>query len=99
MSSTSAAAQTVPGRRAERREGEGRQVDHPGDEERCRAGDEASGKPPKHRWKLSSEHMAAPPPVKTSVPELPASRVRVDAEVPSEEVERRVQQAARQLGR
>jgi trigger factor len=36
--------------------------------------------------------------VKTSVTELPESRVRVDAEVPAEEVERRVQQAARQLG-
>ncbi|MBV9424546.1 MAG: trigger factor [Solirubrobacterales bacterium] len=37
--------------------------------------------------------------VKTSVTELPDSRVRVQAEVPAEEVERRVQQAARQLGR
>jgi trigger factor len=37
--------------------------------------------------------------VKTSVTELPESRVRVDAEVASEEVERRVQQAARELGR
>jgi len=43
--------------------------------------------------------MAAPSPVKTSVTELPESRVRVDAEVPAEEVERRIQQAARQLGR
>lgn len=37
--------------------------------------------------------------VKTSVTELPESRVRVQAEVPADEVERRVQQAARQLGR
>ena len=37
--------------------------------------------------------------MKTSVTELPESRVRVDAEVPAEEVERRVQQAARELGR
>ena len=36
--------------------------------------------------------------VKTTVTELPESRVRVDAEVPSEEVERRVQEAARSLG-
>ncbi len=36
--------------------------------------------------------------VKTSVTELPESRVRLDAEVPAEEVERRVQQAARKLG-
>ena len=36
--------------------------------------------------------------LKTSVTELPESRVRVDAEVPAEEVERRVQQAARKLG-
>jgi trigger factor len=38
-------------------------------------------------------------PLKTSVTELPESRVRVQAEVPAEEVEREVQQAARQLGR
>ena len=37
--------------------------------------------------------------VKTSVTELPESRVRVEAEVAPEEVERRVQQAARELGR
>jgi trigger factor len=36
--------------------------------------------------------------VKTSVVELPESRVRVQAEVPADEVERRVQQAARKLG-
>jgi trigger factor len=38
------------------------------------------------------------PTLKTSVTELPESRVRVDAEVPAEEVERRLQQAARKLG-
>ena len=37
--------------------------------------------------------------VKTSVTELPESRVRVQAEVSAEEVERRVAEAARQLGR
>lgn len=37
--------------------------------------------------------------VTTNVTELPDSRVRVDAHVASEEVERRVQQAARELGR
>jgi trigger factor len=37
--------------------------------------------------------------VKTNVTELPDSRVRVDAEVDAEEVERRVQETARQLGR
>jgi trigger factor len=42
--------------------------------------------------------MAAPP-ISTSVTELPESRVRVQAEVPAEEVEKRVAQAARQLGR
>jgi trigger factor len=36
--------------------------------------------------------------VKTNVTELPESRVRVQAEVPAEEVERHVQQAARKLG-
>src|SRR5690242_14712610 len=43
--------------------------------------------------------MAGSTPVKTSVTELPESRVRVEAEVPAEEVERRVQQTARELGR
>jgi trigger factor len=38
-------------------------------------------------------------PLKTTVTELPESRVRVQAEVPAEEVERRVQDAARELGR
>jgi trigger factor len=42
---------------------------------------------------------AMPSPVKTTVTELPESRVRVQAEVPAEEVERRLQQAARELGR
>jgi trigger factor len=37
--------------------------------------------------------------VKTTVTELPESRVRVEAEVAPEEVERRVSQAARELGR
>ena len=40
-----------------------------------------------------------PSSVKTNVTELPESRVRVQAEVAPEEVERRVQQAARELGR
>jgi trigger factor len=38
------------------------------------------------------------PSLKTIVTELPESRVRVEAEVPAEEVERRVQEAARKLG-
>jgi len=42
--------------------------------------------------------MAAPT-ISTSVTELPESRVRVEAEVPPEEVERRIAQAARALGR
>jgi trigger factor len=37
--------------------------------------------------------------LKTNVTELPESRVRVEAQVASEEVERRLQQAARELGR
>ena len=36
--------------------------------------------------------------LKTNVTELPESRVRVEAEVPADEVERRVQQAAKKLG-
>ena len=39
------------------------------------------------------------PTVKTSITELPESRVRVQAEVSAEEVERRVTEAAQQLGR
>ncbi|HTE62072.1 MAG TPA: trigger factor [Solirubrobacteraceae bacterium] len=42
--------------------------------------------------------MAAPT-ISTSVTELPESRVRVEAEVPPEEVEKRIAQAARTLGR
>jgi trigger factor len=38
-------------------------------------------------------------PVTTTVTELPESRVRVEAEVPAAEVERRIAQAARQLAR
>jgi trigger factor len=37
--------------------------------------------------------------VKTNVTELPDSRVRVEAEVPADEVERRIEQTARSLGR
>jgi trigger factor len=37
--------------------------------------------------------------VKTTVTELPESRVRVEAEIPAEEIERRVRQAAQALGR
>ena len=40
-----------------------------------------------------------PAAVKTTVTELPESRVRVEAEVPPEEVERSVQRTARSLGR
>jgi trigger factor len=36
--------------------------------------------------------------VTTTVTELPESRVRIEAEIPADEVERRVQRAARQLG-
>src|SRR5919206_3789387 len=39
------------------------------------------------------------PTVTTTITELPESRVRVQAEVPAEEVERRIAQAARALGR
>src|SRR3954464_15706811 len=42
--------------------------------------------------------MAASP-VSATVTELPESRVRVEAEVPAAEVERRLSQAARQLAR
>ena len=51
--------------------------------------------PGEHAPKLSSGGHGR---VKTNVTELPESRVRVEAEVPAEEVERRVQQAARSSG-
>jgi trigger factor len=44
-------------------------------------------------------HTSMPTAVKTNVTELPDSRVRVEAEIPAEEVERRMQATARQLGR
>jgi trigger factor len=50
-----------------------------------------SGTPPSYRLPLMAT-------VKTNVTELPESRVRVEAEVAADEVERRVQQAARKLG-
>ncbi|WP_205697705.1 trigger factor [Conexibacter sp. SYSU D00693] len=43
--------------------------------------------------------MAAASPVKTTVTELPESRVRVEAEVPADEVGRRMAETARRLGR
>jgi trigger factor len=43
--------------------------------------------------------MASPSPVTATVTQLPESRVRVEAEVPAQEVERRLAQAARQLAR
>jgi len=43
--------------------------------------------------------MATPEHVRTRVTELPESRVRVEAEVPADEVERRVQKAAKAVGR
>ncbi|HYF28045.1 MAG TPA: trigger factor [Baekduia sp.] len=43
--------------------------------------------------------MAAATPVKTTVTELPESRVRVEAEVPAEEVTRRMAETARRLGK
>ncbi len=47
----------------------------------------------------SSYRLSGMSSVKTSVTELPESRVRVQAEVPAEEVEREVAHAAQQLGR
>ena len=47
---------------------------------------------------MSYRHRAmSPAAVKTSVTELPESRVRVEAEIPAEEVERRMEATARQL--
>jgi trigger factor len=48
---------------------------------------------------LYSERLMATDPLTTTVTELPESRVRVEAEVPAAEVEKRVAQAARGLAR
>ena len=63
-----------------------------------RAGDEPGGEAFAHGGPdaIVRERMAAG--VKTTVTELPESRVRVEAEVTPEEVQRAVEQTARQLG-
>ncbi len=50
------------------------------------------------RLTSSSYRLRTVPSLKTNVTELPESRVKIQAEVPADEVERRVQQAARKLG-
>src|ERR1700733_7120386 len=77
-------------------------VEYAGQEERGGAREKATGNPGNHDRKLKvaivpNAQMADS--VSTTVTELPESRVRVQAEVAPEEVERRVQQAARELGR
>jgi len=87
---------------------QGEPVERPGDEVSGGAGDDprgeaggGTGEDPRGEARghgadaIVRRSMA----VKTSVTELPESRVRVEAEVASEEVERRLQQAARELGR
>src|SRR6185437_5164374 len=76
-----------------------RHVDRAGEQERQWLGDEAVCNTGKHDRKLSSRAPAMPDAVTTTVTELPESRVRVEAQVAAEEVERRIQQAARELGR
>jgi trigger factor len=63
-----------------------------------RAGVEPGGERAQHGLLCIVDRPMASP-VSTTVTELPESRVRVQAEVPSAEVERRVAQAARTLGR
>jgi trigger factor len=74
-------------------------VDDRGEEERRRTGDDSRSPPPEHQRQAIVCTQPMPTTLKTKVTELPESRVRVQAEVPAEEVERRVEQAARQLGR
>src|SRR5579884_2285249 len=78
-----------------------RHVDGAGEEKRQRPGDEAACDTGKHGRKLSSREQSpmAEDTVTTTVTELPESRVRVEAQVSPEEVERRIQQTARELGR
>src|SRR6202020_2239532 len=74
-------------------------VENAGQEKAQRACDQPAGNSGNHAPKLSSRTHQMADYVTTSVTELPESRVRVEAQVASEEVERRVQQAARELGR
>ena len=76
-----------------------RPVGHAGPEVAERAGDEPCREPEAHGPTVSWGPPMAAPTVSTSVTELPESRVRVQAEVPAAEVEKRVAQAARALGR
>ncbi len=83
----------------------GGQIDESRDQEGQRTGEDPDRdphpnvfQPSAHARKLQSEPAMAVA-VKTTVTELPESRVRVQAEVASEEVERRIEQAAKQLGR
>jgi trigger factor len=73
-------------------------VEQAGEEERQRSRQQARREPGGHLPKLQSAAAMAPA-VKTTVTELPESRVRVEAEVPAEEVQRRLEQAAKELGR
>ena len=81
-------------------------VDHEGGQPSCGAGQEAHGRPAQHpfasilhRPRRLPERGSPSMSVQTTVTELPDSRVRLDAEVPSEEIESRLQRAATALGR
>ena len=63
-----------------------------------KAGPLVTNRAANRRYTPPSYRLLAMATLKTNVTELPESRVRVQAEVPAEEVERRVQQAARKLG-
>ena len=72
----------------------------PGDEERRRSGHQPPGDPGNHESKLSSrtqpnERQPSPPPS----PSCPSRACGCRPRSPPEEVERRIQQAARELGR
>ena len=72
------------------------ELDEQAEQERRSTGQESSCKARAHH--RPSYRLLAMASVKTNVTELPESRVRVQAEVPAEEVERSLQQAARKLG-
>ncbi len=77
------------------------EVGHPGNEVADRSGDhpgrETLGK--RHVCRTLSSARMATAGVSTSVTELPESRVRVEAEVAPEEIEKRIAQSAKTLGR
>src|SRR5215475_3102327 len=76
-----------------------RPVDHSGRQVSQRSCDRPRRNPPAHERFVSLSAALMAQTVTTTVTELPESRVRVEAEIGTDELDRRVTQAARQLAR